>query len=74
MASVGHIIDLDSRSMSVDVDNKYEPTYEILKDKKKVVTDLRQAYKKYPSVLLATDKDREGEMIAWSLAHILNIK
>jgi len=74
MASVGHIIDLDSKKLSIDVNNNFEPEYNVLPDKGKVVAELKKAYKKSDDVLLATDEDREGEMIAWSLAYVLGNK
>lgn len=74
MASVGHIIDLDKKSLSIDLEKNYEPIYTILHDKHDVVRKLIKAYKNTSDVLLATDEDREGEMIAWSLAKELKIK
>ena len=74
MASVGHIMDLDSGSMSVDIKNNFEPTYSINKDKVDVVKKLKSAVKEADTILLATDGDREGEMIAWSLAETLKLK
>ena len=78
--SFGHIIDLDPKKMSIDFENNFEPTYVILtskdpmKDKTKVVKDLKKAYSKVDDILLAADPDREGEMIAWSLARELGVK
>jgi DNA topoisomerase-1 len=74
LASVGHIIDLDAESMSVDIKNNFTPTYAINKDKKDVVKKLKKAVEDADEVLLATDGDREGEMIAWSLAETLKLK
>ena len=74
MASVGHIRNLDSKTLSVDVDNGFEPNYVIIPDKKKVVRDLKNAIKTCKEVILAADEDREGEAIAASLAEVLNIK
>lgn len=74
MASVGHIIDLDSKKMSVDIENNFEPQYINNPDKDKVIKELKAAAKKASDILLASDEDREGEMIAWSLASVLNIK
>lgn len=79
MATVGHIIDLKENCLSININNKYEPEYDIIKtksnykSKQQIVKDLIEATKKYKNILLATDEDREGEMIAWSLAKVLNI-
>ena len=75
MASVGHIIDLDEKTMSIDL-KTFEPEYKIYNDKKEVVSKLiRQANKVgKDNILLAADEDREGEMIAWSLAKELKLK
>lgn len=73
-ASVGHIIDLSVKKMSVDIENDFNPKYEYLYGKEKVINDLKKLSSMSSDILLATDEDREGEMIAWSLAHVLNIK
>ncbi len=79
MASVGHLIDLDPKKLSVDIENNFEPTYQIISDskskinKKNIVSDLKKAAKNASDVLLAADQDREGEMIAWSIATVLNL-
>src|SRR5438128_10251301 len=64
-ASVGHIMDLPKSKMGVDIENGFEPVYEIIKGKQKVVIELKAAAKNADRVLLATDPDREGEAIAW---------
>lgn len=74
LASIGHIMDLDPKNMSIDVENNFEPQYIINSDKIKVVKDLQNAAKKADRILIATDEDREGEMIAWSIANVLKIK
>lgn len=74
VASVGHIIDLDPSNISVDIANNFEPIYKVISRQAKVVKNLKQLVKKSSDVLLATDDDREGEMIAWSLAHVLKLK
>src|SRR3989304_7442716 len=74
VASVGHIIDLDPKKLSVDVENNFKPTYVTIQGKNKVIKDLKECASKSSRILLATDEDREGEMIAWSLAYVLNIK
>lgn len=73
MASVGHIIDLDEKKMSIDLET-FEPEYKQYDNKKEVITKLRTQSKKCERILLASDEDREGEMIAWSLARELKIK
>ncbi|AYV84814.1 MAG: DNA topoisomerase IA, partial [Hyperionvirus sp.] len=75
MASVGHIIDLAANSMSVDiVGGNFEPRYETMGGKGEVVSKLKKAAGEADDILIATDKDREGEMIAWSLVHVLKLK
>ncbi|WP_428388391.1 type I DNA topoisomerase [Mucisphaera sp.] len=81
MASVGHVRDLPSRNPKgvkapvpgVDLEQRFEPTYEILPDKKKTVTELKKAAKYAEDIWFATDLDREGEAIAWHLAHALDV-
>ncbi|QDU72487.1 type I DNA topoisomerase [Mucisphaera calidilacus] len=81
MASVGHVRDLPSRNPKgvknpvpgVNLEQQFEPTYEILPDKKKTVSELKKAAKYADDVWFATDLDREGEAIAWHLAHALDI-
>jgi DNA topoisomerase-1 len=73
IASVGHIIDLASKTMSIDIQNDFKPSYENLEGKNKIINDLKKIAKSSSDILLATDEDREGEMIAWSLAYVLNI-
>ncbi len=71
-SSVGHIRDLPSKGLGIDVKSDFEPTYEIMSGKKKVVDDLNDSAKKADLVYLASDPDREGEAIAWHLSQILN--
>ena len=77
MASVGHILDLDPKKMSVDIENDFEPIYKVIthgkSSKEEVVKDLKKAAKKAKDILLAADEDREGEMIAWSVANVLDL-
>lgn len=70
-ASYGHVRDLPSRTLGVDVDNNFEPSYSVMKDKSTVVKQLRAAAKKSDCVYLAMDPDREGEAIAWHLAEAM---
>jgi DNA topoisomerase-1 len=72
-ASVGHVRDIPSKGLNVDVDNDFKPTYEITERGKKIVAELRTAAKSVDQVYLATDLDREGEAIAWHLAHALGL-
>ena len=74
-SSVGHIRDLPKKGgMAIDVENDFEPSYEISPDKKKIVSELNKLSKKADLVWLATDEDREGEAIAWHLKQALNLK
>ncbi len=72
-ASVGHVRDIPSKGLNVDIENNFKPTYEITDRAKKVVADLRAAAKKADQVYLATDLDREGEAIAWHLCEALGL-
>ncbi len=67
-ASVGHVKDLPKSKLGVDVKKSFEPTYEIIASKKKVIEDLRKAAATSDQVFLALDPDREGEAIAWHVA------
>ncbi|MDO4799970.1 MAG: type I DNA topoisomerase, partial [Bacillota bacterium] len=73
LATVGHIRDLPKSSMGVDLENDFEPKYINIRGKGDTIKALRTAAKKADRVLLATDPDREGEAIAWHLAHILSL-
>ncbi len=70
-ASMGHVRDLPSKGINVDIENDFEPTYEISPGKKKTVNSLKSSAKKSARLYLATDLDREGEAIAWHLAELL---
>jgi DNA topoisomerase-1 len=72
-ASMGHVRDLPSKGLNVDIENDFAPTYEIAPGKRRTVTSLRAAAKKCDKLFLATDLDREGEAIAWHLAQILGV-
>lgn len=77
VSSKGHIRDLATKGkygLGVDLDNKFEPTYEIIKGKNKIVSDLKKDVKASDMIYLATDPDREGEAISWHLKDALNIK
>ena len=74
-ASIGHIRDLPkSNKKAIDIDNNFEPHYEISVGKDKVVSELKDLAKTTKEVLLATDPDREGEAIAWHIAEVLGTK
>ncbi|MGA2271254.1 MAG: type I DNA topoisomerase [Bryobacteraceae bacterium] len=66
-ASLGHIKDLPKRDLAVDVDHGFEPRYEVIEGKKKLISDLKQTARKVESVYLAADPDREGEAICYHL-------
>ena len=72
-ASMGHVRDLPSKGLNVDIENNFKPTYEVTPGKKRIVTSLKAAAKKCSELYLATDLDREGEAIAWHLAQILGV-
>ena len=73
VASMGHVRDLPSARLSVDLNNDFAPRYEIIKGKEKLVDELVELSKKSDNVYLATDPDREGEAISWHLAYLLNL-
>lgn len=70
-ACMGHIRDLPSKGLNVDIENDFKPTYEISPGKKRTVISLKAAAKKSGTLYLATDLDREGEAIAWHLSEVL---
>src|SRR3954462_2452563 len=71
-ASMGHVRDLPSKGMGVDL-KTFVPEYEVLESRGKVVSELKKLAKDSPAVYLATDLDREGEAIAWHLKEALGI-
>lgn len=73
-ASMGHVRDLPKAKLGVDIDHDFEPEYEVVDGKKTTVTKLKKLAQSAEKVILATDPDREGEAIAWHLAHLLNEK
>ncbi|MDA0178384.1 type I DNA topoisomerase [Mesoflavibacter profundi] len=72
-SSFGHIADLPSKELGVDVEGDFEPKYQVSSDKKSVVKKLKDLAKKAEMVWLASDEDREGEAIAWHLAETLGL-
>ena len=73
-SSFGHIADLPSKELGVDVDGDFTPKYIVSSDKKALVKELKALSKKAEMVWLASDEDREGEAIAWHLAEELDLK
>lgn len=81
LASVGHVADLPAKAPKgtkqpvpgVDLENDFEPSYEVLPEKRKAVAELKAAAKKASQIWFATDLDREGEAIAWHLTQVLGI-
>lgn len=67
VASVGHIKDLPKKGIGIDFDNNFEPTYEVIPGKEKVIRELKSAAKDADTIYVATDPDREGEAIGWHL-------
>ena len=77
VASMGHIRNLANSGkfgLGIDVENNFEPTYEAIKGKTKVITSLKKDVKESDYVFLATDPDREGEAISWHLKEALGLK
>ena len=77
VSSLGHIRDLSTTGkygFGIDIDNNFKPNYEIIKGKKKLVSDLKKYVKDSDFVYLATDPDREGEAISWHLYDTLGLK
>lgn len=72
-SSYGHIADLPSKEIGVDVEHGFTPRYEVSADKKALVSKLRTLSKKAEMVWLASDEDREGEAISWHLAEELKL-
>jgi len=73
-ASMGHVRDLPERELAVDVEQGFQPRYEVVDSRKQTITDLRKAVKSRDEVILASDPDREGEAIAWHLAEVLRLR
>ncbi|MFH1533648.1 MAG: type I DNA topoisomerase [Nitrospirota bacterium] len=73
LASMGHVRDLPKSKMGIEVDKDFKPSYLISADKKKVIKQLQDEYKKAEHLWLATDEDREGEAIGWHLLKALKV-
>ena len=72
-SSFGHISDLPSKNLGIDVENDFKPKYEVSSDKKTIVKNLKDLVKKSKTIWLASDEDREGEAIAWHLFRTLKL-
>lgn len=72
-SSFGHIADLPSKEIGVDIQNNFKPKYEVSPDKKALVTKLKGLVKNAETVWLASDEDREGEAISWHLSETLKL-
>ena len=73
-ASVGHVKDLPKSKLGIDIEHGFEPTYQVLEAKKKVISELKKAAKAADAIYLAPDPDREGEAIAWHIAEEIGAK
>jgi DNA topoisomerase I len=72
-SSYGHVRDLAKKGIAINIENNFEPNYEVSTDKKQVVAELKKLTKEAEIVWLATDEDREGEAISWHLFEALNL-
>lgn len=72
-SSYGHVRDLAKKGLSIDLEHNFKPNYEVLPDKKQVITELKKLAKSAELVWLATDEDREGEAISWHLYEVLGL-
>jgi DNA topoisomerase-1 len=70
-ASMGHVRDLPKKQLGVDVAADFRPTYQVIPEKKKLVSELKKAARDSEQVILAADPDREGEAISWHLSQLL---
>lgn len=71
VASMGHVMDLPKSRLGVDVEKGFEPKYMKIREKKKIIDEIRKKAKEVDNIFLASDPDREGEAIAWHIALIL---
>ena len=72
-SSFGHVRDLAKKQLGVDIENDFEPNYEIPADKSKLIKELKKLASEAEIVWLASDEDREGEAISWHLAEALSL-
>lgn len=70
-ASMGHVRDLASKGLGFDIENNFKPAFEIIPEKKKIITELNKIAKTVDKIYLASDPDREGEAIAWHVKECL---
>ena len=70
-ASIGHVRDLPKKNLGIDLENNYQPLYEVSSDKSKVVSKLRKLAREAKAIYLAMDPDREGEAIAWHIKYLI---
>ena len=73
-ASYGHVIDLPKTKIGIDIENNFEPQYQVIKGKGEMLKKLKDKAKKADKVYLASDQDREGEAIAWHVQEYLKLK
>ena len=71
---MGHVRDLPPKELGIDIDNDFRPRYVTIRGKGKILTELRKAAQSADTIYLATDPDREGEAIAWHVAHAISRK
>ena len=74
VASVGHIKDLPKKTLGIDLEKDFEPTYVNIDSKKKTIDELKKAAQNAENIYLAPDPDREGEAIAWHISEVINTK
>ncbi|MEI8173841.1 MAG: type I DNA topoisomerase [Deltaproteobacteria bacterium] len=73
-ACMGHVKDLPKSTLGIDMDHDFEPTYQVIEAKKKILSELKKAAKTARHIYLAPDPDREGEAIAWHIAQEVGMK
>src|SRR6266704_1445299 len=73
-ASMGHIMDLPKKGLGVNTRKDFAPQYEVIEKKDKLIDELKAASKRADEVFLAPEPAREGEFIAWSLKHMLDLQ
>ncbi|NVO18502.1 MAG: type I DNA topoisomerase [Bacteroidetes bacterium] len=73
-SSFGHVRDLATKDLSIDVAHDFKPLYEVMHDKLKMIKELKKLAEDSDLIWLATDEDREGEAISWHLSEVLGLK
>ena len=71
IASMGHIMDLPKSKISIDIEHDFAPDYQMMPDKRQIISQLKEAGKTAENIILATDPDREGEAIAAHVKEVL---